>query len=143
MRKTAWIVLALLGASCSSEPVTYTFTGTVVVINKCSMNFEHLPVKVKVAYTMPGEKGEVTAEQVIDVEPLDDLSMHGKFSIQLTAAGKPPGYKAAVSRPNGKNICLQLPCPSPFACNGGNIKEGKLDDRITYSDTLKVTCGCN
>lgn len=145
MRKIYFaIALPLLLAACGNEQPasqTYTFSGEVVVINNCNRMEEELPERIKVAYTF-GEAG--SGEQLVDLIRLNSESKTGKFSIKITTTKEVSSYQGIATRPNGKSICLQLPCPSPYGCREqSEQQEIPLKKGVTeITDTIKVNCSC-
>jgi hypothetical protein len=138
------VFLLVLLAACGSEQggtTTYTFKGDVMVINNCNLSQEELPDRVKVSYSL-GDAG--SGEQLVDLLQLDNESRTGRFSITIAARTEAVSYKASATRPNGKSICIQLPCPSPYGCREKRTAaEISLKTGVTeVIDTVKVICGC-
>lgn len=146
MKKTELLLFAIFSlalASCNNDPVSYTVSGLVIVENRCNMLADDLPVRVKVKYTLSGEKEKESVEQIIDMEPKDEISMQGTYSITITAKQKVTAYTAEVTRPNGKSICSMLPCPSAQKCSGEGTKSNiPLGESTAIRDTLTVKCEC-
>ena len=139
-----WALLPLVVlCGCGNEPANYVFEGTVVIDNRCNRNFEELPQRIKLSYAMDIEGEEAKGEQDMDLEPAGGSSKKGKYSISLLVKNRPHSLSVSVTRPNGSNICHQLPCPSPMGCTGNNKIEVQLrDNQLAYSDTLKFSCDC-
>lgn len=138
------ILFILLFAACGNEQQTshtYTFKGEVIVVNNCNRMEEELPERIKVIYTL---EDAGSGEQLIDLITLDNESKTGQFSITITTGKEVHSYKGTATRPNGKSICLQLPCPSPYGCKEqSQAGETPLQEGITeITDTIQVSCEC-